>query len=104
MKNAPLKMSTAVLGSQRQPVKGHEETALVDRGWELMPSMPRVFSANQHIYLCYEVYDPAREEGNEAAGTRHDKANSGVRLLSSVAFLQRKNKAYDTPLLNTQQL
>ena len=104
MKNAPLKMSTVVLASQRQPVKGHEENPLVRSGWELVPSVTHVFSPNQQLYLYYEVYDPAREEGNEAAGPRRDKASSGVRLLSSVAFFQGRNKAYETPLLTTQQL
>ncbi|HKW27293.1 MAG TPA: VWA domain-containing protein, partial [Terriglobales bacterium] len=105
MKNAPLKMSTVVLASQRQPVKGHEENPLVRGGWELVPSVTHVFSPNQQLYLYYEVYDPAREEGNEAAGPLHrGKMNSGVRLLSSVAFFQGNKKAYETPLLTTQQL
>ncbi|HKT70550.1 MAG TPA: hypothetical protein VJP83_13990, partial [Terriglobales bacterium] len=77
---------------------------LVRSGWELVPSVTHVFSPNQQLYLYYEVYDPAREEGNEAAGPRRDKGNSGVRVLSSVAFFQGKTKAYETPLLTTQQL
>src|SRR5579864_1182172 len=105
LKNAPLKMSTVVLAAQRQPVKGHEENPLVRSGWELVPSVTHVFSPNQQLYLYYEVYDPAFEEGNEAAGPqRRAKANSGVRLLSSVAFFQNSEKVYETPLLTTQQL
>jgi VWFA-related protein len=104
MKNAPLKMSAVVLASQRQPAKGHEENPLVRSGWELVPSVTHVFSSNQQLYLYYEVYDPARESVNEAEGSRRVTATSDIRLLTSVAFFQGNKKAYETPLLTTQQL
>lgn len=105
MKKEPLKMSTVVLSSQRQPIKGHGENPLVRGGWELVPSVTHVFSSDQKLYLYYEVYDPAREAGNEAPGSRRrSPANSGIRLLSSVAFFQGTTKSYETPLVTAHQL
>lgn len=104
MKNAPLKMSTVVLASQRQPVKGHGENPLVRSGWELVPSVTHVFSSNQQLYLYYEVYDPAREAANEAPGARRTTTGSGIRLLTSVAFFQAGRKTYETPLVTARQL
>ncbi|HSB77031.1 MAG TPA: VWA domain-containing protein, partial [Terriglobales bacterium] len=105
MKNAPLKMSTVVLASQRQPVKGHEENPLVRAGWELVPSVTHVFSTNQQLYLYYEVYDPAREAASPGPGSqRRVEAGPGIRLLTNVAFYQGNTKAYETPVLAAQQL
>lgn len=104
MKNSPLKMSTVVLASQRQPVRGHEENPLVRNGWELVPSVTHVFSPNQQLYIYYEVYDPARQDDNEAPGPRPVSTASGIRLLTSVAFFQGNKKAYETPLVTAQQL
>ncbi len=104
MKNAPLKMSTVVLASQRQPVKGHEENPLVRSGWELVPSVTHVFSSNQQLYLYYEVYDPAREAANGAPGSRRTSTGSGIHVLTSVAFFQGSRKTYETPLVTARQL
>jgi len=104
MKNAPLKMSTVVLAAQRQPVKGHEENPLIRGGWELVPSVTHVFSPNQQLYLYYEVYDPALESADQPSGPRRVSTKPGIRLLTSVALFQGTNKAYETPLLTTQQL
>jgi len=104
MKNTPLKMSTVVLASQRQPVKGQEENPLVRGGWELVPSVTHVFSSNQQLYLYYEVYDPAREAANEAPGSRRTSTGSGIRVLTSVAFFQGGRKTYETPLVTARQL
>jgi hypothetical protein len=104
MKNAPLKMSTIVLASQRQPVKGHEDNPLVRSGWELVPSVTHVFSSGQQLYFYYEVYDPALEGAYEAAGPRQTSTHSGIRLLTSVTFFQGNTKTYETPLMTAQQL
>jgi hypothetical protein len=61
------------------------------------------------LYLYYEVYDPSR--GANAGGTPASResanssgGNSGIRLLSSVAFFQGTAKAYETPVVERQQL
>lgn len=105
MKNAPLKMSTVVLSSQRQAIKGHEDNPLVRSGWELVPSVTHVFSSDQQLYLYYEVYDPAREAANGAPGPQpRGSTNSGIRLLTNVAFFRGNKKVYETPLVTTRQL
>ena len=61
LKNLPLKMSSIVLASQLQPAtKKKSENPLVRDGNEIIPSVTHVFSANQHLYLYFEVYDPSR--------------------------------------------
>ncbi len=70
MKKQPLKMSSIVLSSLRQPSK--KASPLVRGGEEYVPNISHVFRQDQHLYLLYEVYGPARAkaggepaEGNE---------------------------------------
>ena len=99
LKKQPLQMSSVVLASLVQPAgKGKRDgDPLVRDGSEVIPSVTRVFSNGQHLYLYYEVYDPAHD------GT--GKANkSDIRLLTSVSFFQGKAKTYETPLVEANQL
>ena len=115
LKDFPVKMSSVVLASQINPVGKHKtENPLMRDGSEVVPSVTHVFSSGQHLYLYYEVYDPAR--GTTPAGLSRGNSNwhggnaapsavnSGIRLLSSVAFFQGSNKAYETPLVEREQL
>ena len=96
LKTAPLKMSSVVLASQLQPAaKRRSDNPLVRDGSELIPNVTHVFSSGQHLYLYYEVYDPARQ-GKEK--------QSEIRLLTNVAFFSGKVKTYETPLVEAQQL
>ncbi len=54
MKKAPLKMSSIVLASMRQPSK--KNTPLVRGGEEYVPNITHVFRQDQHLYLLYEIY------------------------------------------------
>ena len=58
-----------------------------------------LFRSSQHLYLYYEIYDPARTSGADAA-----KAQGNIHLLSSVSFFHGKVKAYETPVVETDQL
>ena len=89
-------MSSVVLASLVQPAgKGkHDGDPLVRDGSEVIPSVTRVFSSGQHLYLYYEVYDPARDA----------KAKADIHLLTSVSFFQGKAKTYETPLVEAKQL
>jgi hypothetical protein len=60
-------------------------------GKELVPNVTHVFSADQHMYLYYEVYDPAKQKNN-------------VRVMSSVQFFNGKVKAFETPLVQVENL
>lgn len=106
LKSTPLKMSSIVMASQLQAAPRKDAAnPLLQNGQEIVPSVTRVFSANQHLYLYYEVYDPAKETASDAGGAPNDKnARPGVRVMSSVAFFQGDTKAYETPLVKVQQL
>lgn len=102
LKDFPVKMSSIVLASQINPVgKQKTENPLVRDGLEVIPSVTHVFSAGQHLYLYYEVYDPARPT-SDSQGERSSSAN--IRLLSSVAFFRGGTKTYETSLVRSEQL
>jgi VWFA-related protein len=94
MKKAPLKMSSIVLASTREP--SNQESPLVRSGQEYVPNISHVFRQDQHLYLLYEVYGPAKEKLAEHApkGTK-----AGVNVLSSLELLQGAKKVYETPLV-----
>jgi VWFA-related protein len=94
MKKQPLKMSSIVLASARQPSK--HESPLVRNGEEYVPNISHVFRQDQHLYLLYEVYGPAKEKLAENApkGTK-----AGVSVLSSLELLQGAAKVYETPVV-----
>jgi len=104
LKTQPLKMSSVVLANQIQPAsKNHNNgNPLVRDGSEVIPSVTHVFSTGQHLYFYYEVYDPGHE------GRENDKSkagnDSGIRLLTNIAFFQGKVKAYESPLQEVKEL
>jgi hypothetical protein len=99
MKKAPLKLSSIVLASSRQPSK--QSTPLVREGQEYVPNISHVFRQDQHLYLLYEVYDPSREKPaeNQPKGTK-----AGISLLSSLELIQGSVKVYETPLVQARAL
>ena len=102
LKTAPLKMSSIVLASQlQQNTKKKSENPLVRDGSEVIPSVTHVFSADQHLYFYYEVYEPTHVAAQAAA---NDRNNPAIRLLTNVAFFRGKTKAYETPLVESAQL
>ncbi len=116
LKSTPLKMSSIVMASQLQPAGKHENPndPLIRNGSEIVPSVTRVFSNGQHLYLYYEVYDPARSRNDAQNGTagrnRQSTAPSvgdsknTVRLLSNVAFFKGDVKAYETSLTEVREV
>ena len=98
LKDFPVKMSSVVLASQISPAgKRKTDNPLVRDGSEVIPSVTHVFSSGQHLYFYYEVYDPAR-------GTNSQGQGPSIRLMSSVAFFQGNNKAYETPVVESSQM
>jgi hypothetical protein len=103
LKTQPLKMSSIVLASQTQPVKKSANlNPLVRDGHEIIPNITHVFSAAQHLFFYYEVYDPARPVAAESARPGTDR--SGIRLLSNVEFFQGKVKSYESSLVTLTDL
>ncbi len=99
MKKQPLKMSSIVLASLRQPSKN--KSPLVRGGQEYVPNISHVFRQDQHLYLLYEVYSLAREKAvqNRPKGTK-----PGIDLLSSLELIQGTTKVYETPLVQARAI
>jgi len=90
LKAAPVKVSSVILSNQKQPAK-QKNNPLVREGSQIIPNVTHVFSSGQHLYLYYEVYDPAKPaEADEKAAAR---------VLTNVAFYKGAVKAYETPLV-----
>jgi VWFA-related protein len=112
LRKVPLKMSSVVLASQRAPVtaKKNASKLLVQNQSELIPNITHVFTQDQHLYLQYEVYDAAKEKGTPRATPAQDSpaagqeaaprpVKGGVRVLSSIEFLQNGIKVYESKAL-----
>jgi len=99
MKKSPLKLSSIVLSSMRQATK--KQDPLVRNGQEYVPNISHVFRQDQHLYLLYEIYGPAREKVAEGAakGTK-----PGINLLSSLELIQGSTKVYETPIVQAKAI
>ncbi len=109
LKKAPLKMSSILLASQREPSKkpGKEIDPLVRNGQEYVPNISHVFRQDQHLYLLYEVYDPAREKeagAPERTGNDTKGSKPGINLLSSLELIQGSTKIYETPIVQAKAI
>ncbi|HUO00136.1 MAG TPA: VWA domain-containing protein [Bradyrhizobium sp.] len=103
LKKAPLKMSSILLSSQLEPSKkpGKEIDPMVRDGQEFVPNISHVFRQDQHLYLLYEIYDPAKEKAadNAPKGTK-----PGISLLSSLELIQGSTKVYETPVVQAKAI
>src|ERR1700678_1423879 len=94
LKKFPLKLSSVVLSSQRSPSgKKEEGNPLANGGFTWVPNVVHVFRTDQHMYLLYEVYDPA------SATAKAPATKPGVKVLTSIEFLQGTTKVFETPLV-----
>jgi VWFA-related protein len=99
LKKAPLKLSSIVLASQREPSK--KDDPLVRNGEEYVPNISHVFRQDQHMYLLYEIYDPAHAKATEGAPK---EAKSAIDLLSSLELIQGSTKVYETPIVQARSI
>jgi VWFA-related protein len=97
MKKAPLKMSSILLASSRQPSK--KISPLIREGQEYVPNISHVFRQDQHLYLLYEIYAPAREK---TAENQPKGSKPGINLLSNLELIQGSTKVYETPLVQAR--
>lgn len=103
LKSQPLKMSSVVLASQLQPAKkGAPQNPLIRDGSEIIPNVTHVFSADQHLRLYYEVYDPTR--ASAAASGETSGAKPGIHLLTNVSFFRGKTKVFESSLVELTEL
>jgi VWFA-related protein len=109
LRKKPLKMSSVVLSSLRAPAtsKKNGPNPLVRDQMETVPNITHVFTADQHLYLQYEVYDaakgkapaaaPANGQIDAAKGAPPEKPlRDSVRVLTSIEFLQGGAKIYES--------
>ena len=99
MKKAPLKMSSILLASMRQPSK--QQSPLVRNGQEYVPNISHVFRQDQHLYLLYEIYSPAKEKP-AAEAPRGTKPS--INVLSSLELIQGATKVYETPMVQAKAI
>ncbi|HWZ96764.1 MAG TPA: VWA domain-containing protein [Candidatus Dormibacteraeota bacterium] len=117
LRKTPLKMSSVVLSSLRAPTTAKKSALnpLVQDQMELVPNITHTFTADQHLYLLYEVYDPAKGKisvqtaATPQSETKQDTAaakttRDGVRVLTSVEFLQGNSKIYESKPLVANEL
>ncbi len=108
LRKVPLKMSSVVLASQRVPAGKKQDNLLVRDGEELVPNLPHVFRQDQHLYLLYEVYDPAHatlEKTAEAKPAKDAKPEGEpVRVMTSIEFLSGSAKVFETPVIQAIRL
>jgi len=92
-----IRMSSILLANTRQPSK--LQSPLVRGGQEYVPNISHVFRTDQHLYLLYEIYNPAKEKpaADAPKGTK-----AGVSLLSSLELIQGSAKVYETPLVQAR--
>jgi hypothetical protein len=97
-----------VLSSQRVPSTAKDSgNPLVRDGLEWIPNVAHVFRQDQHLYLLYEVYDPAKAKGaaQPAASPGLERREGGpVKVLTSIEFLSGGSKVYETPLVTADVL
>jgi hypothetical protein len=111
-------MSSVVLSSLRTPAasKKAAPNPLVRDQMETVPNITHVFTADQHLYLQYEVYDAARGKnpasspaGPVASGLSRQsspapKPKDSVRVLTSIEFLQGGVKVYESKPVVTNEV
>ena len=87
LKQAPVKVSYVVLGTQLQNAAGRKTSSpLVRNGTELVPNLTHIVGRSQKLYFYYEVYDPSQENG-------------APQVRTSLAFYRGRVKVFETPVV-----
>jgi VWFA-related protein len=115
-KKDQMKLSSVVLSSQQVPYSKKTNNPLVMNGAQWIPNVPHVFQQGQHMFLLYQVYDPARARQESsgvapgaaaAAGKKrkdvHPQAGE-IRVLTNLELLDHASKALETPLVEARQV
>ncbi len=87
LKQAPVKVSSLVLSTQlRAAAATKSSSPLVRDGSEIVPNLTHIVGRDQKLYIYYEVYDPATDNG-------------APRLRTSLGFYRGKVKVFETPVV-----
>lgn len=111
MAKMPLKLSSVVMSSQRQPNKDKKPIDPLVRDGEMwVPNVAHVFRQDQHLFFLYEVYSPAKEgaAGTPAAAAPAANAkpdpNAPVHVLTNIEFMLGGVKVYETPMVEASAI
>ncbi len=103
MAKMPLKLSSVVMSSQRQPDSEKKPIdPLVRDGVQWVPNVAHVFRQDQHLFFLYEVYSPAKEgaaAAAPAAANAKPDPNAPVHVLTNIEFMLGGVKVYETPMV-----
>jgi VWFA-related protein len=92
LKQAEVKVSSLVLGTQLQQAAGRKTVSpLVRDGVELVPNLTHIVSHDQTLYFYYEVYDPAADAGRP-------------QLRTNLVFYRGRVKVFETPVIERTQV
>jgi VWFA-related protein len=91
LKQAPLKVSSVLLSTQRQVAKDTKDNPLIRNGEQLVPNLTHIIGKDQGMFFYYEVYDPA-------------SAENAPNVRTSLAFYRGKVKVFETPVVERAQL
>lgn len=92
LKQTPLKLSSVILATQRQPATGKTaDNPLVKNGEQLLPDITHIVGKDQTMYFYYEVYDP----------TQSDNAPD---VRTSLAFYKGRVKVFETPVIERSRI
>ncbi len=107
-KKLPMKLSSLVLSSQLTAnTEKNTPNLLVRDGEQYVPNVAHVFRQDQHLFLLYELYDPAKSKGAPQAAAAPGlvrREGGPVHVLTSIEFLMDGVKVYETPLVTADVL
>lgn len=108
LKRVPVKLSSVMLASQRTPDAAKNTPDLLIRdGEQYVPNVAHIFRQDQHLYLLYELYDPAHAKNapQPSGAPGLVRRESGpVHVLTSIEFLSGGAKVFETPLITADTL
>ena len=106
MRKAPMKLSSIMLASMRVPAQATKGKGVVSplahEGQQYVPNISHVFRQGQHLYLLYEVYDPAKVKA--AADSAVKVVKGQINLISSLELIQGSMKVFETPVVQATAL
>ncbi len=130
LKKYPVQLSSIVLASQRiaapNQKKNDPADPLILNGQQWVPNIAHVFRPDQHLYLLYDVYDPAKVAGtnaprSEPVGLSSRPQRSGaeghapnqpapatpqgsIHVLTSIEFLSGSTKVFESQHVQATEL
>lgn len=103
LKKSPMKLSSVVLAAMRAPAnKKANNNLLVRDGLEYVPNISHVFRQDQHLFMLYEIYNPASAKTDKPVTGKGAKAP--VKVLTNIEFLSGSTKVFETPLVEADQI